>query len=71
MDAGYLVDYGDKSRMVQLIQSILDDHTQAKAKVKLAKEYITTNLKIEKIAEEYEKLYQQCIGSDLQARRES
>lgn len=68
--AGYLVDYGDKSQMVQVIQSILDDPSQAKAKVSRAKEYIANNLRVNNIVEDYERLYQQCIESNLQSRRD-
>jgi glycosyltransferase involved in cell wall biosynthesis len=67
--AGYLVDYGDKNQMVQTIQAILDDPSEAKTKVSRAQEYIANNLQISKRVEDYERLYQQCIESNLQARR--
>ena len=64
IDAGYLVDYGDKSQMVQMIQSILNDPSEAKEKVRKTREYITNNLRINKKVEEYERLYQQCVKSN-------
>jgi glycosyltransferase involved in cell wall biosynthesis len=61
MNAGYLVDYGNKTQMVETIHSILKDPSQAKIKVKKARKYITDNLQINTKVGEYEKLYQQCI----------
>jgi len=69
MDAGYLVEYGDKNQMVRVIQSILDDPAKAKAKVNRAKEYITDNLSFTKRIEDYEKLYSESIRGNRQARR--
>ena len=61
MDAGYLVNYGNKAEMVQTIQDILGDPVKAGEKVKKAQAYIRANLSLDKKVEEYEKLYQQCI----------
>jgi len=69
MDAGYLVNYGDKNQMVNVIQSIIDDPTQAKAKVKRAKGYIINNLRVSDKVGDYERLYQQCIESNVPFRR--
>jgi glycosyltransferase involved in cell wall biosynthesis len=61
MDAGYLVDYGNKPQMADTIQSILKNPSQARAKVTKAKKYITDNLQINTKVGEYERLYQECI----------
>jgi glycosyltransferase involved in cell wall biosynthesis len=64
MDAGYLVDYGDKTQMVEMIQSILNDPNKAKVKVNKARKYISDNLQINTKVGEYERLYQQCIEAN-------
>jgi glycosyltransferase involved in cell wall biosynthesis len=69
MDAGYLVNYGDKKEMVQTLQAILDDSAKAREKVRRAQEYIRTNLSINKKVEEYEKLYRECIEANKLLRR--
>jgi len=69
MGAGYLVDYGDKDQMVQALQAILDDPAKAKEKVNRAKECIAKNLCFSKKIEDYERLYQESIKANLQARR--
>ncbi|MDP2932050.1 MAG: glycosyltransferase family 4 protein [Chloroflexota bacterium] len=60
MGAGYLVEFGDKSQMAQTIRAILDDPSEAREKVRRAKEYINANLRFQHKVEEYETLYQQC-----------
>jgi glycosyltransferase involved in cell wall biosynthesis len=62
MGAGYLVDFGDKKQLVSTLQSILDEPLEAQAKVQAGREYINANLTLNKKVEEYEKLYQECMG---------
>jgi glycosyltransferase involved in cell wall biosynthesis len=69
MDAGYLVEYGNKIQMTQVLETVLNDPVKAKGKVARAQEYIRTNLSLSKKVEEYEKLYRQCIKSAEDLRR--
>ncbi|MGD0780976.1 MAG: glycosyltransferase [Dehalococcoidales bacterium] len=69
MDAGYLVNYGDKLQMSRTLQQILDDPTEAREKARRAGEYIRANLSVNKMAEEYERLYQNCIQANSPLRR--
>jgi glycosyltransferase involved in cell wall biosynthesis len=69
MDAGYLVNYGDKKEMTQTLQVILDDPAKAREKVLRAQDYIRNNLSINKKVEEYGKLYQECIEASKPLRR--
>ncbi len=62
MDAGYMVEYDDKSQMVQTIQAILDNPSEARGKVRRAKEYIHSNLQLDKMVDNYERLYQRVSG---------
>jgi glycosyltransferase involved in cell wall biosynthesis len=61
LDAGYLVNYGDKRQLSRTIQSILGNPTEAREKARRARDYIHNNLSLNKMAEPYEKLYQECI----------
>jgi len=65
MNAGYLVDYGDKNQMVQMIQAILDNPDKAEEKVNRAKEYIVNNLQFSNNVEDYERLYLESIKTEL------
>ena len=69
MDAGYLVDYGDKIQMAQTLQAILDDPAKAREKVRRAQEFIRSNLSLNKKVEEYERLYQEYIETNKPLRR--
>ena len=69
LDAGYLVEYGDKQGLVAAIQKILEDPSEARAKAQKAREFITANLSLTKRAEDYEKLYMECIQENKQLRR--
>jgi glycosyltransferase involved in cell wall biosynthesis len=60
LDAGYLVNYGDKRQMSRTIQAILDDPKEAREKARRASEYVRANLSLKKMAEAYEKLYHDC-----------
>ena len=61
MDAGYLVEYGNKSGLRDMIQYILDNPDEAQSKTQKAKEYIISNLSWQKQVENYEKLYKEVI----------
>ena len=61
MDAGYLVEYGDKRQLVQAIEEILNDPSKAKEKVSRAREYVHSNLRFSDKVKDYERLYQECI----------
>ena len=61
IDAGYLVEWGDKKELKDAMQKILDDPTEAMVKTQKAKEYIIKNLSMEKNVEKYENVYMDCI----------
>lgn len=61
IDAGYLVEFGNKKELKNTMQKILDDPTEAMIKTQKAKEYIIKNLSMEKNVEKYEKVYIDCI----------
>ena len=61
IDAGYLVEYGNKQDLVTKIQYIFDNPAEAQEKTQAAKEYIKTNLSLEKGVEQYENLYQEVM----------
>jgi len=62
IDAGYLVEYGNKSELRDTMQNILDNPPEAQKKTQKAKEYIKANLSLEKGVEKYEKLYDEVLG---------
>jgi len=70
IDAGYLVEYGDKDQMVRTIQDILDNPAAAGEKTARAREYITNNLRFSDRVEDYEKLYRECTDENLPTGRE-
>ena len=59
IDAGYLVEYDDKNQLRDMMQYVLDNPAEAQKKTQKAKEYIKSNLSLEKGIENYEKLYQE------------
>ena len=59
IDAGYLVEYGNKKELSDTIQYVLDNPTKAQEKTQKAKEYIKSNLSLDKGIEKYEKLYKE------------
>ena len=61
MGAGYTVDYGDTKQMVATVQSVLDDPSEAKTRVKAGIDYVYANLILDKNIEEYDRLYRECI----------
>ena len=68
IDAGYLVEHGNKKELVETVQKILDDPSEARAKAHKAIEYIKANLSLAKNIEDYEKIYIQCIKENKQLR---
>jgi len=63
IDAGYLVEYGDKEELRDTIQYVLDNPAEARGKTERAKEYINTSLSLEKGIEKYEQLYADCMAA--------
>ena len=61
IDAGYLVEYGNKNELRDTMQYVLDNPAEAQIKTKKAKNYIETNLSMAKGIEKYEKLYKKVI----------
>lgn len=61
LDAGYLVKYGNVNELRNMMQKVLDDPTEARDKMRKAKQYIVGNLSWQKRVEEYEKLYESVI----------
>ena len=61
IDAGHLVEWGNKKELKDAMQNILDDSTEAMNKAQKAKNYIIKNLSMEKNVEIYEKVYRDCI----------
>ena len=61
IDAGYLVEYGNKSELADMMQYVLDKPAEAQSKTKRAKDYIETNLSLSKGIEKYEKLYNEVV----------
>lgn len=61
IDAGYLVEFGNKNDLCNKIQYVLDNRDEALNKTKKAKEYIEANLSMTRRIVEYEELYKACI----------
>lgn len=61
IDAGYLVEYGNKNELRDMMQYVLDNPAEAQIKTKKAKNYIEANLSMAKGIEKYEKLYKEMI----------
>ena len=57
MNTGYLVEYGNRYELRDMIQYVLNHPAEAAEKTQRAKEYITTNLSLESGVERYEMLY--------------
>ena len=62
IDAGYLVEYGNRKELKDTIQKVLDNSAEATSKTQRAKHWIITNLSMGKQIEEYEKLYKEVIA---------
>ncbi len=61
IDAGYLVEYGDKNELRDTIQYVLDNPAEARSKTGKAKDYIEANLSFIKCTEKYERLYKEVM----------
>lgn len=61
IDAGYLVEWGNKKELKDTMQKILNDPTEAMKKTQKAKEFIMENLSMQKNVEKYEKVYMDCF----------
>jgi len=61
IDAGYLVEWGNKSDLVDKMQYVLDNADQAAIKTRKAKDYIERNQSMSSKIREYEELYVRCI----------
>jgi len=61
IDAGYLVEYGNKKEMVEVMQYVLDNPAETEVKTQRARGYIRENLSLEKGAEKYEELYREVV----------
>jgi len=59
IDAGYLVEYGNKNELRDMMQYVLDNPSEAAIKTQKAREYVKANLSLEKGIEKYEELYQE------------
>lgn len=59
IDAGYLVEYGNKNELRDMMQYVLDNPAEAASKTQKAREYVEANLSLEKGIEKYEELYQE------------
>ena len=63
IDAGYLVEYGNKNELRDTIQYVLDNPAKAKQKTAKAREYIKINLSLENGVAKYEQLYADCLAA--------
>ncbi|MFC1908808.1 glycosyltransferase family 4 protein [Chloroflexota bacterium] len=61
VDAGYLVEYGNKDDLSDRIRYVIDNPAEAQKKTHKAKEYIKSNLSLAKGIEKYEKLYEDVL----------
>ncbi|MBI4333580.1 MAG: glycosyltransferase family 4 protein [Chloroflexi bacterium] len=60
-DAGYLVEYQNKTELANLIQYIIDNPDEARKKAAEGRERVKANLSLEKNVENYEALYRSCL----------
>ena len=61
IDAGYLVEYGNRNDLKDKIQYVLDNPTEAEEKTHKAKKYLETNRSFAKEVEQYENLYKEIV----------
>ena len=69
LDAGYLVEFGNKRELAEIINRILEDPSEARDKAKRAAKYIRENLSMSKRVEDYENLYVGCVGENRHEKR--
>jgi len=62
IDAGYLVEYGNKLELNNMIQNVLNDPAEVRAKTQKAKEYIKANLSMASGVEKYREVYAEITG---------
>ena len=62
INAGYLVEYGNRNGLKDKIQYVLDNPTEAEEKTLQAKDYLEANRSFDKGVEQYEKLYEEVIS---------
>jgi len=70
MDTGYLVEYGNKNELRDMIQYVLNNTVEVKMKTQKAKKYIEDNLSLEHGIIKYETLYAECIAQNKQLREQ-
>ena len=63
IDAGYLIEWGNKDALRSTIQYVLDNPAETNDKTQKGKEYIVSNLSWQKQVEKYEQLYSKCIAT--------
>lgn len=61
IDAGYLVEYGNRIALRDIMQQVLTHPDEARAKTQKAKEYIINNLSFSRGVEIYEALYTEIV----------
>ncbi|MFC1920708.1 glycosyltransferase [Chloroflexota bacterium] len=66
LDAGYLVEYDNITRMAQLITKVFDEPAEARNKAEKAAKYVRENMSMAKRIVEYENLYRECIKESKQ-----
>ena len=71
IDAGWLMEYGNKGELRDAIQYILEHPDEARIKTQKAKEYIKANLSLARQIEKYEKLYEEVMGSYKRGKEET
>lgn len=69
LDAGYLVEHGNKEELAETMQNILNDPSGAGDKTRKARGYIRANLSLTKRIGDYERLYMECIKENEQFRK--
>jgi len=68
MDAGYLAEQGNKRELIEVIQEIINDPSEARAKARRAGEYIRANLPLTERVADYERLYMESIEENRSSR---
>jgi glycosyltransferase involved in cell wall biosynthesis len=69
LDAGYLIDWGDKISLKNTMEYIIDNPDEAKEKTERAKEYIEKNLSIKANIKLYESIYEKYSKSSARNKR--
>ena len=62
IDAGYLVDFGDRAELRDTLAYILDHPDEARQRARRAKAYIEANLSMANRIRDYEALYEECVA---------